>query len=196
VFSPNGITVLCSVVFYIFYIDFVWNYQQFTSRYKLSLELITNFQKNGSELQKELLSATLERRRNGKCSKGGSRRNNGRAAYTFSVPMVTLYRRVKKKGGAEIVSKKKVGTFRNIFTQEQENELAEHCLFMEKRLFGLKPMELRRLDFDFAVRNNILHPFKDGMNGKDRYIGFIKRHPQLSLRAHEQTSAARAGAFN
>jgi hypothetical protein len=29
---------------------------KFTSRYKLSLELITNFQKNGLELQKEFLS--------------------------------------------------------------------------------------------------------------------------------------------
>jgi hypothetical protein len=68
---------------------------------------------------------------------------------------------------------------------------------MEKKLFGLKPLELRRLSFDFVVRNNILHPFKDGMAGKDYwYIGFIKRNPQLSLKAPEQTFAARVGAFN
>jgi hypothetical protein len=66
---------------------------------------------------------------------------------------------------------------------------------MEKSSFGLKPMELRRLAFDFAVRN-ILHPFKGGMAGKDWYIGFTKRRSQLSLKASEQTSAARAGAFN
>jgi hypothetical protein len=46
-----------------------------------------------------------------------------RAAATFSMPMVTHYRRVKKKEDAEIVSKKKLGRFRNGFTQEQENEL-------------------------------------------------------------------------
>jgi hypothetical protein len=43
-----------------------------------------------------------------------------RVADTFSVLMVTLYRRVKKKGGDETVSKKKLGRFRNVFTQEQK----------------------------------------------------------------------------
>jgi hypothetical protein len=57
-------------------------------------------------------------------------------------------------------------------------------------------MELQHLAFDFAGRNNILHPFEDGMAGKDWYNEFIKHHPQLSLRAPEQTSAARSGAFN
>lgn len=119
-----------------------------------------------------------------------------RAADSFGVPMVTLYRRVKKEGDAQVVSKKKLGRFRNVFTEEEENELVEHCLFMEKRLFGLKPLELRRLAFDYASKNNIEHCFKDGMAGKDWYQGFIKRHPQLTLRVPEQTSAARAGAFN
>jgi hypothetical protein len=153
--------------------------------------MVRNYKRNSSQhrWEEEEMANAVKAVRNG-------RMGFQRPADTFSVPMVTLYRRVKKKGGTEIVSKKKLGRFRNVFTQEQENELAEHCSFMEKRSFGLKPMELRRLAFDFAVRNNILHPFKDGMNGKHRYTGFIKRHPKLSLRAHEQTSAARAGAFN
>jgi hypothetical protein len=39
----------------------------------------------------------------------------------ISVPVVTLYRRVKKKGGVEVVSKKGLDRFRNVLTQKQEN---------------------------------------------------------------------------
>jgi hypothetical protein len=52
-------------------------------------------------------------------------------------------------------------------------------------LFALKSLGLRRLDLEFAVRN-VLHPFKDGMNCKDQYQGYIKRHPQVSVRVPEQ----------
>jgi hypothetical protein len=38
----------------------------------------------------------------------------------------------------------------------------EHGVFIEERLFGLKPTELWRLAFDFALRSNILHHFKEG----------------------------------
>jgi hypothetical protein len=58
------------------------------------------------------------------------------AAYTFRVPMVTLCRRVKKKGDAKIVPKKKLRQFRNVLMQEKENELAEYCFFMEKGYLG------------------------------------------------------------
>jgi hypothetical protein len=67
---------------------------------------------------------------------------------------------------------------------------------MENILFGMKELELRLLASDFAVRNYILHPFNDGMAGKIWFSGFIKSHPQLRLRAPEQTSTAGAGAFN
>jgi hypothetical protein len=52
------------------------------------------------------------------------------------------------------------------------------------------------LAFGFAVRNNSSHPFEGGMADKDCYNGFAKRHPQLSPRAPEQTSAARAEEYN
>jgi hypothetical protein len=42
---------------------------------------------------------------------------------------------------------------------------------MEERLFSLKPLELRRLAFEFSVRKNILRPFDDGAGDKDSYQG-------------------------
>ena len=47
-----------------------------------------------------------------------------------------------------------------------------------------------------AERNNIPHPFKNGVAGKDWLQGFMSRHPELSLRQPEATSAARAHGFN
>jgi hypothetical protein len=59
---------------------------------------------------------------------------------------------------------------------------------MKKNLFDLKPLQLRRLAFEFVVRNNILHPTKDDMAGKVWHQKFIKEHPRLNLRAPERTS--------
>jgi hypothetical protein len=36
----------------------------------------------------------------------------------------------KEKGDVTIVLKEKLGKFRNVFTQEQENYIVEHCLCM------------------------------------------------------------------
>jgi transposase-like protein len=63
-----------------------------------------------------------------------------RAADTFSISMVTLYRRVKKEGTQKNVSKKKVGRLKKAFTYEQENNLQNIAFFIERRLCGAKPM--------------------------------------------------------
>jgi hypothetical protein len=75
----------------------------------------------------------------------------------------------------------------NVFIQDRENELVKHCLFIEKRLFGLKSLELLRLVFEFAMRSNNFHPLKDTMLEKCWYQEFIKWHPHLRLRAPEKT---------
>jgi len=84
-----------------------------------------------------------------------------------------------------------------VFTKEQEVELVEYIKTMEARLFGLTSLELRSLAYQLAVKNNISHTFcKDDLAGVDWLYGFMKRHPDLSLRQPEATSAARASGFN
>ena len=63
-------------------------------------------------------------------------------------------------------------------------------------MFGITCKEVRGLAFQMAERNNIPHPFKNGVAGKDWLQGFMSRHPELSLRQPEATSAARAHGFN
>ncbi|XP_051156351.1 uncharacterized protein LOC127278595 isoform X1 [Leptopilina boulardi] len=69
---------------------------------------------------------------------------------------------------------------------------------MDKRMFGLQPIEFRRIAYQFAEANNIPHRFnKDvGAAGKDWFKDFRNRHPELSLRTPEKTSFARACGFN
>jgi hypothetical protein len=62
------------------------------------------------------------------------------------------------------------------FTQEQASERLEHCLFMETKLFGLKPLELRLLALEFSSRNSILHFFEGNVADEGWHQGFMKRH--------------------
>lgn len=91
-----------------------------------------------------------------------------------------------------------MGNFKKTFSSAQEEELVEYIKLMESRLFGLTTKDLRRLAFQLAEKNNIKHTFNQGdqMAGLDWLKGFLKRHPDLSLRNPEPTSAARAIGFN
>ena len=62
--------------------------------------------------------------------------------------------------------------------------------------FGLTRMDVRRLAFQYAERNQLSHNFKDGVVGKEWLRGFLARHKDLALRTPEATSAARAKGFN
>ena len=77
-----------------------------------------------------------------------------------------------------------------------ERELVQYILTMEGMMFGITFKEVRGLAFQMAERNNIPHPFKNGVAGKDWLQGFMSRHPELSLRQPEATSAATAHGFN
>ena len=118
------------------------------------------------------------------------------AATTYGIPKTTLFRRVKKEG--EEVAKKGLGRYRPVFNRQQESDLEEYLIFMENRLFGLTFTDFRQLSFQFAVRNNVEHPFnlELKMAGIDYVYRFLKQHPNLSLRSPEATSAARAAGFN
>lgn len=69
---------------------------------------------------------------------------------------------------------------------------------MESRLFGFSKQEVCNLAFELAQRLGIKHSFslEKKEAGRDWFDGFIKRHPKLSLRKPEKTSAARALGFN
>ena len=86
-----------------------------------------------------------------------------------------------------------------VFIPEEEQELVKYIKKMEGMLFGLSRMDLRRLAFELAERNEKDHPFDKelGAAGYDWHKGFMDRHShEVSLRKPGATSAARAMGFN
>ena len=129
--------------------------------------------------------------------------NNGpmgylKAAHTFKVPRSTLFRRANNKNSKITGCGKGFTGFTTVFTSEQENDLCEYLLNMEEMFMGLTPTDVRDIAYQMAIRNNLPNPFSDRNTtaGDDWYLGFMSRHPELSLHTPEATSAARAMAFN
>jgi len=82
-----------------------------------------------------------------------------KASRVFSMPQTTLERYVKdpQKSSSETV-KSKLGR-KQVLPCEAENDLAERCLFMERKFFGLAMADVMRLAFQLAVRNGIKTQF-------------------------------------
>ena len=122
--------------------------------------------------------------------------NGGRAlrevARAFSIPRGTLQDRIKSGNR----HKPQLGR-RPVFSQAQENELAEQVLNLSKIFFGVTRSSIMRSAYIFASLNNIKNPFsKNRLAGRDWLDGFLRRNPQLSLRKPEAISLSRITAFN
>ncbi|XP_031330778.1 uncharacterized protein LOC116161535 [Photinus pyralis] len=69
---------------------------------------------------------------------------------------------------------------------------------MAKRFYGITAVELRRLAFQYAEKNEIQHRFntETKIAGFDWLQGFLKRNPKITLRKPEATSLSRIEGFN
>lgn len=89
---------------------------------------------------------------------------------------------------------------RQIFTDFQENMLQEYLLQSSEIFFGLTFADAKKLAYEYAIQlelTNIPNSWsKNSSAGPDWMAGFMDRHPRLSLRKPENTSIARAQAFN
>ncbi|CAH2086648.1 unnamed protein product [Euphydryas editha] len=130
-----------------------------------------------------------------------------KAAKQFNVPQTTLERKVKaarlvlnetSDENLSIPIKVPLGPRLPVFSMSEENELCAYLLEMEERLYGLTVKDLKALVYQLAIKNNKPNPFSAEKKeaGREWINGFLKRHPELSIRKPENTSAARASAFN
>ncbi|XP_055640903.1 uncharacterized protein LOC129778185 [Toxorhynchites rutilus septentrionalis] len=115
-----------------------------------------------------------------------------KASRVFAIPRTTLMRIVQNSSAAS------EETHRTVFSSQQEQEMLNHVLNLQSRLYGLTARDIRKMAFELAEKNRLPHPFnpKTRLAGRDWFIGFMKRHPTISMRTPEGTSVARARAFN
>ncbi|KAK9886269.1 hypothetical protein WA026_015780 [Henosepilachna vigintioctopunctata] len=74
-----------------------------------------------------------------------------------SKTMVSSYKKKTKGGERSTISMKTAidkGPKKPIFTTKEEDEIVAYLKHMEERLFGLTTLDLRRLTYQLAVRND------------------------------------------
>ena len=86
-----------------------------------------------------------------------------KASRIFNVPQTTLEHYVKdqQKSSSETV-KTKLGR-KQVLPCEAENDMADHCLLMERKFFGLTMADVMHLAYQLAVRNGIKTNFATEM---------------------------------
>ena len=107
----------------------------------------------------------------------------------FGIPKPTLKRHLLSNNKFANGVKKSVGR-QCTLTTDIERELAEHVLLLQNHLFGITRTDVMSLAFQLAERNGLSHAFnkEKGTAGKTWFSGFMRRHPELSLRQPEATS--------
>lgn len=88
---------------------------------------------------------------------------------------------------------------RQIFTNKEEDQLCDYLQNSSRIFYGLTYDQFRKLAYDFLKQLKKPHRSaweKHKMASKDWLLGFMARHPMLSLRKPENTSISRATSFN
>ena len=86
-----------------------------------------------------------------------------RASVMFNINHNTSIKHTKKSGSCP----ENLARFK-VFTLEMESELVMHTVEMQQCFYGLSLSDLRSLEYDFAERNGIKHPFSISRGAPDR----------------------------
>ena len=80
-------------------------------------------------------------------------------------------------------------TSKLVLPSDVELKICEHVQAMEKYMYGLSPTQVRHLAYERIEALGIQNPFNSTTNlaGKDWLMGFLKRHPALSIRQPQAT---------
>lgn len=120
-------------------------------------------------------------------------------AKDTGIPRTSLRRKVaqlKDNKDAEIATNYSKS---QIFSKTEEKELADYLEKCSKMFYGLTTRATKELAYEMAVLNHMKVPAsweESKRAGKEWLLGFLRRHPELSIRQPEATSLARATAFN
>ncbi|XP_041347801.1 uncharacterized protein LOC121367590 [Gigantopelta aegis] len=106
----------------------------------------------------------------------------------YGIPARTLrrHRDLKVKYSGVVV----LGPKQPVLSHDVERLLIQHITHMERSLYGLSTVDVRRLAFELAERLGIKHNFKSEskMAGRDWLQGFFGRHPDIAIRITGQST--------
>ncbi|XP_067939803.1 uncharacterized protein [Watersipora subatra] len=120
----------------------------------------------------------------------------------FSISRTTLRRYVNEaraKGFEKVNSFAKTKAHRNVFSQHEEDQLADYLKLASRQHHGLTKKMTRELALEYAKRNNKNYQEswdRNGLAGIDWIDGFMKHQSSLSVRKPEPTSLSRGTSFN
>ena len=134
-----------------------------------------------------------------------------KAAEIFKVKRSTLKRRIKEaQQTPDGLNKLRCIPYCNssmkVFSVSEEKKRVQYCLISSKMGYGLSPLKLRALTFEYARKLEKKFPHShpgctkpweiNKCAGVDWFRAFLKRNPELAIRKPEATSIGLMSAFN
>ena len=83
---------------------------------------------------------------------------------------------------------------KQVFTDKQGEMIEEYLKSASSIYFGLAPVDVRRLAYDYATQLDLSMPelwIKRRSAGPNCFASFMKRYPKLSIRQPKATSLSR-----
>lgn len=113
------------------------------------------------------------------------------AQQAYNIPIAVIYHRIKgRRNPIAIMSAGR----RPALPSDVEKNVA-NCLIARARMgWPVDEDELRGLVRDYVISKGLKTPFKDNTPGHDWYLGFMKRHQNLSLKKPEHLQKIRKDA--
>lgn len=110
-----------------------------------------------------------------------------KASKVFKVPRPTIFDKVKEKSVIDC----RTGP-NTTLSVDEEKRLADWLVDMSKIGYGRSKQELLDIVQKIIQADSRSTRFKDQRPGKDWYYGFMRRHPEISLRSPRQLGKERA----
>lgn len=124
-----------------------------------------------------------------------------KAAEKHGVNHCSLLRYIRKRDESGEDENQEMGyrAHNRVFNEEQERELSKYLIRCADIYFGLSKKEVRKLAYELTVKYELSRPrtWDDNkLAGEEWFRMFMRRNPELSVRAAQATSLSRATSFN
>ena len=106
-----------------------------------------------------------------------------KASRVFNVLHTTpvCYVKDRQKSSSEAITTK-LG-WKQVLYCEAENDLAEYCLLLERKFFGLRMADVMCLAYQLAIRSGIKNQFckRNENTGRSSFKNFLNCHQEISV---------------